>query len=529
MPATALDLTHTPDWADLVAAALLGTERRPPTLPAASGALAQRLERLDPAADAEAALLSASALVGLYRRAGWLPAATSATPFPLAPADDRPVCSPQAAWHLAQMLAGKHTVALPEWLAALAAHQQTPPPELLPVLLSYGHTRAGMRAAIIPVLGTRGRWLASLNPEWDYALLGDQTLSDAEITTLWETGSHAVRVALLAQVRSRNPAQARDLLITTWSSERADERLALLKTLAEGLSMADEPFLEQVLDDRSERVRKAAAALLAELPASRLVQRMVDRLTPLLHWTPGVGPRLPGVGQIKKPSLEVRLPEECDAAMQRDGIVLKPVSKKLGERAWWLNQMLEVVPPAVWAAAWGAVPQEILAAKISREWRGLLVGSWAEAARRSHDLTWLEVLVDLAQNGEKALSLEELLPALPPARREALVLALLKGGEALHGESPVLALLRMLPAPWSYALSRALLKVLGQRLRQMNAQDWHLRAALEIFAQRIPADLAAEAIAQITNEMRELPYWGASISEFEELLAFRDEMLRALS
>ncbi|MBX0331090.1 hypothetical protein K2Z83_25905 [Oscillochloris sp. ZM17-4] len=509
-----------PLWADLVATALLGTERRAPALPVAGGALGDLLGRLAPGDDPAGALLGAAAAVALYRRAGWLPPASAAQPFPPAPPDDLPPCSARAGAHLAQMLAGTYAAALPEWLAALASAGRAAPASLLPALLDHGRNHEDLRPVIVAALGARGRWLAGLNPDWEYAS-GAGAAAQEDATPLWETGSPAARLMLLAGLRAREPERARDLLAASWASEKVDDRERFLAALAQGLCMADEPFLEQALNDRSERVRKAAADLLATLPESALAQRMAARVAPLLRWQPG---RL-----LQRASIDVALPEEYDKAMQRDGIVRKPARSGMGEKAWWLSQMIEQIPPDAWCKLWGASPDEILKAKLPKEWRDLLLSSLSEAARRHGDQEWLEALIALRRADKKPGELAELLPALPPARREALALALLQAHQPLAGDHPALAALRSLAGPWGHDLSRAVLAALRRRLLASDKSslrtDWRLHSALELFATRMPADLAAKVGAIISDE---LPPWGGAITQFEELMRFRDAMLRAL-
>src|SRR5437762_1943286 len=77
----------------------------------------------------------------------------------------------------------------------------------------------------------------------------------------WETSPRAARELLLQQLRSTDPARAREQLAQTWETEGADERAAFLATFRTGLSLDDEPFLESALDDRSKVVRRTAADL----------------------------------------------------------------------------------------------------------------------------------------------------------------------------------------------------------------------------------------------------------------------------
>src|SRR5207253_11476466 len=86
-------------WAKLANQALLGTERRPFSLPAPGVPLGDLLSRLD-SEDPERAMLSAAAAISLYKRAGRLPAVDNRPlPEPSEP-EEWPRCSPQAGQHL---------------------------------------------------------------------------------------------------------------------------------------------------------------------------------------------------------------------------------------------------------------------------------------------------------------------------------------------------------------------------------------------------------------------------------------------
>ncbi len=67
----------------------------------------------------------------------------------------------------------------------------------------------------------------------------------------WETGGRAERVGYLTALRGQDPVVARELLAAGWSRENAEERAQLLAALRHGLSLADEEFLEDALDDRA--------------------------------------------------------------------------------------------------------------------------------------------------------------------------------------------------------------------------------------------------------------------------------------
>lgn len=236
-------------WADLVASALAGTDRR--------------------AGAGPADLLNSAARLTLARRAGQLSVA-AALPGP-ADQDPRPVTGQAACARIAGMLAGHRSVLIPEWLAAATARGRRPPDHLLPALLDLAAANPRLRPPL--AAGPRARWLAGLNPVWD--------LPDPADDTAWRLGTQARRRDWLACLRATDPARARGLLADPKLT--AAERAAFLPLLAAGLSRADEPLLEAALDDRTAPVRAAAADLLTRLPGSAYQNRMTSRSRQLLR------------------------------------------------------------------------------------------------------------------------------------------------------------------------------------------------------------------------------------------------------
>ncbi|EYT84415.1 hypothetical protein CF54_01655, partial [Streptomyces sp. Tu 6176] len=254
-----------------------------------------------------------------------------------------------------------------------------------------GPGRTDLRPAALAFAGPRGLWLARLNPEWRFALRAASGsgagLPGPEDTggvrRLWEEGLFAERVALLAAVRRQRPDAARDLLAGTWATERAEDRLMFLDSLRTGLGPADEPFLEQALGDRSRNVRSTAAELLSALPGSALAARMADRAAACVAVDRTGG----------TPVIAVEAPHECDASMERDGVVPRAPSGR-GERSWWLGQLLEAAPLGTWSARLGGrAPQEIVALPVADDWQGELHAAWCRAAVRQRDAVWARALL----------------------------------------------------------------------------------------------------------------------------------------
>lgn len=501
-------------WQELVSAAVMGTERQPFSPPRLGGSLGQLLGQLD---TPEGALLGTAALLSLYRRAGQQPASLRVSLPDACPADDRPRCSPRAGQHLALMLGGQYTELLPEWLAALDKAGLRVPDSHLPALLQRGHKQAELQPGIVGAVGRRGHWLAAQNPDWAY-VAGAGDGGDEAIHTSWRTGSRVERKALLRRLRASDPDRARDLVATTWSEESPEERAAFLEAFGEGLGMADEPFLEAALDDRRKEVRRRAAELLARLPESRLVQRMIERVNPLLGYRRGLLGR--GV------RLEVSLPDACDTGVLRDGVEPKPPAGS-GEKAWWLQQMLGTIPPRHWCARWNASPSALIKAARSGEWGTLLLTAWSAAAGLHRDPEWAEGLLETYLDGAMETAIGDLVDVLPTARREALLTRAVRAYKGpLKTSGRVVALLAAPQRQWSLDLSREVLRAIRHSATQGAVLDWQLPPLLGEIARRM--DPAIVRDASTSSATPGSAAWAHLLDEIMAVLQFRSEMLEAL-
>ncbi|MCX5423111.1 DUF5691 domain-containing protein [Streptomyces sp. NBC_00078] len=447
-------------WEELVTVALLGTERRTPPVGA-------------PGREAPVALLDAAAAETVRRRAGLRPARAADRPEP-ASEDPRPALPAAAARRLTLLLTdrpgtvgGRRGTApdlmelLPQWLATANARGFAPAPQLLPALLDAARGRTDLRPAALTFAGPRAVWLARLNPDWRFALRatpgGGTALPHPEDTEqtrrLWEEGLFAERVALLSGIRAREPAAARELLTTTWSAERAEDRLMFLDSLRAGLGPQDEPFLEQALADRSRNVRATAAELLSALPGSALAARMAVRATACV-----------AVDHARDaPTITVEAPHECDASMERDGVVAKAPAGR-GERSWWFGQLVEATPLGTWSARLGGrTPRQIVALPVTDDWQSELHAAWCRACVRQRDPEWARALLGTPSapeaGGPGAVSLAErarLLGTLGAAERADWV----AGFIATHGLSEAFQLLGVCAVPWTAPLGRAVVDAL---------------------------------------------------------------------
>lgn len=498
-------------WKEISVAALLGTQRRPFQPELASGDLGAVLTT-SPDVESERVLLRAAAITALHRRAGRLPALAEPAFPPACPADEWPRCSPQAGMILDQILGGGRSTLLSEWVMAAANHRQRCREEYLPWLLDQQKILQTIpRPVLLAVLGERGRWLAAQNPEWNaYVAYPDETI--------WHEGQRKQRLAYLTDLRAKDPAQARALLEATWGQESPAERTAFLSVLSQALSMADEPFLETALDDRYKDVRQTAASLLARLPQSRLSKRMTGRATRLLGWKSG----------LLRSTLTVVLPEECDAAMQRDGISARvPAGIKLGEKAFWLAQILASVPPTTWSTAWNRRPDQIVEAVHKHEWQEALLEGFSKAAVLHQDEEWLEACVNYHYMRNNSTALNALFAELSNQTKERWMSALLRDNPSLSYDQPASSLLALCTFEWSTEMTQAVTTVICWTLQRGDLQPWRWERLLRDVGPYFHAGSLEPTIQRMAVALQKKSNGDSSVAGLLGTLEFRLALHRA--
>jgi hypothetical protein len=497
-------------WQELVSAALVGTERRTPSLPEVTGPLGDALSDTD-AGRSPAGVLDAAALLTGYRRAGVLSVPGLPRPTP-SPPEDRPEVSAAAARRLAGLLDGgryspwigqspfrSRIDLLPEWLSIAADRGLRVPAELIPALLDVARGEAALRPAVVRVGGRRAGWLAGQRREWRYLLDTSAHDVDAPDCELWETGSPAQRAGYLATLRHIDPDAARQLLADSWTRETAEDRARFLETLREGLTATDEPFCERALDDRSRHVRAVACRLLARLPGSALRRRMAERALGLVRAEPA-GSRT---------RLTVTPPDRCDEAMRRDGITAK-APPGTGERAWWLEQVIARAALDTWSSALDLDPPTILALPVVGDFGPVWRHGLVQATVEQQDPRWAAALLDSGAVRDDFGDLPDqppfadLYPALSAEDRVRHVVGMLRGAMPFSQR-----LLESCPVPWPDEVARAVLDTLRRTARDPGQQ-------------RLLADIAGLAAARLPHTAA--PTGNPLLTDLSHVLRLRAEL-----
>jgi len=495
-------------WQEIVKTAVVGVERQPLAVKPSTDVLGHLLSQLDQT-DREGALLGAAAAAALYERAGRLPVRDS-SPLPVpCVEDDLPRCSKLSAQHLKLLLGGEHKDLLPEWLAAMAKANRRVPEECLPALLNLGGRTAALREAVIAVIGGRGQWLAAQNEDWRYAVGAFEEES-------WQTGGFDARLAFLRKLRATDPARARELVRSTWDEDKADYRSCFLAAFELDLGPEDESFLEFALNDKSKGVRREAARLLVLLPQSQLRQKITERARPLLTLKKKRGKKM----------IEVTLPDTTEEEMARFGINPKPSGfTQMGDKAWWLKQLVSLAPPSLWNQSLGETADELMKAVLaSDDWRELLLEALAMAAKHHQDREWIEALFDNQSKKGFNIDLLMILGSLPAGMREEFAL------KALRKEMDGYAVLKSCSFQWGGILSLTALGSLLQSIRKNQIDGgWQWSTLLSHIAIYFNPDQIAEAIKQISAALQKQTETPKCLDAFLATLRFRDDMLKEIN
>jgi hypothetical protein len=518
----------------LTRAAIAGTSREaPPAGDLPTDDLLGSTER-----SPERDLLLRAGMRAVYGAAGRRAESGTEAPEP-APGETLPPCSAKAAEIVRPLFTGRRDEILSEALERLRLAGLRLPHALLPAALDV--QRNELRQSIVAVLGERGRWLAGFDPAWGWAVATTGG-SEQDDETVWQEGALPQRLEALRRVRGRDAEQGRRWVEEAWKSEKADARTAFIEALEHGLSLGDEAFLERALDDRSVKVRGAAAALLAGLPGSAYAARAAARADALLgDYEPS------GRGFLRRRAgrLVVQPPEEPDDAWLRDLPGAGDPVWGVGEKARSVARIVEAVPPEHWEERFGLDPEAIVAALEGDEWEAAVLIGWCRAAASRGNRAWALPLWercyrlpsgDAEQRAAWDVVLFNLVGCLDRISFARATSRLLDGGEMPERLSQTLM---ALPGPWGESLSRVYCEALRERARvvfsgRRTTIDAHWPNTFQAAAARLSPSCLERArvnppqppAGEQENHIK--GYWRRELEKFEETLELRRKLVEEI-
>lgn len=506
----------------LVTTAIIGTGQAGNTKPLTDTPVDALAAQLGTTEIERRLLLTAGALA-VYQQVGSVPAAAPAAPQPAA-RESLAVCSEKAAHLVQELLQGQQRELLSEAVQRLKQANLRLPYTLLPLALGYGAQSVEIRAALAPVLGERGHWLSQFEKKWSWlAQFLPKSVEQDDAETLWQEGTNGVRRQVLEQVRASDAALGRQWLMDTWKQEKAETRALLLEALEIGLSSDDEPLLEQALDDRSELVRGIGALLLAHLPTSAFMQRVLSRADAILTYKDG--------------KFSIELPLQYDESWQRDGIKAQTQQQYREEQI--ATQVLTRVPPTHWEKRFAATPTKLIEATTrTQNLKVDLIAVWSHATMLFGGPNWYEPLwAWLCRHpGTSTLHYEQLtgiyktLAAQLPQRvaEEYVQQQFEKEGE--HWHTALVALKR----PWSAAFGDRCLEEFRSHCFALNehttpSSQW--QATLVATALALPPECFKAALTTWQfpeNKSWQIQQWKHALKNFTAVIRIRKRIIEEI-
>jgi hypothetical protein len=425
-----------------------------------------------------AALLSDCAALGVAAFGATLPQEATADPVPPAPPETAALPRPAARAVLDAIMSVDDEVLLTEWCALAKAGNVVAEHRMLPALLALGTARPGLRAAVVEVLGTRGRWLAGTRPGWSWASGAAPLVDEVPLQEILDLPS-AQRVRALRRKRKVDPAGVGAFIAEEFeASRRSADRQVLISALETGLGPQDEQLLEAALDDKAAAVHDEALHLLRKLPTSRLATRAARRLRQGLRLT--------------QDGLDVR-PDELwtgqpDAEEQRD--LMRDGSEK--GVAGRIRAAAGSVPPSYWTTTLKADDAKAAGMLRRGPWAAALLRGVADQLAAARDPRPWAVAAAETLTGMEQL---EMLAALPAAVAEQAVVAVSKNW---HYDLLDHACAQ-LPAPWSPETTRALL----HRYAALPDPRWRTGRPPAVLLARGDADLLGASWEALTRRWPE--------------------------
>ncbi len=492
----------------LITAALLGSARAPELPPAPDPGLEELWSRI-PTGNPAGALLHGLALSRCMLRAGAKPVKGSGeskvTPCP---PEGRETLSPAAVDLTRRLVSGEYAEIFPEWLDMAVAVGRILPARVLPEFLAAATKNPAMRATAPALVGERGFWIARRHPQFSWLLESGVAEAGA-----WEEGSPAERLTWFRLKREEDPELCASVIAAGWKDEDAAMRESILRLIVRSPLACDEEWLEnQAMKDRRQENRELASCALMGLRDSGFRARALNRAGRFVRKGAGC--------------LQVDPPEVFDPLWVGDGIREKP-PQGTGEKAWWLRQIIAMVPIEDWSDVLGIDAERMFSMRVEDDWRDALVMGWLDSGRLQPQRAVAEKFLPFVTALEtwpsnvisKGLFIASLLESMEVARRVRVLDGLVK--DLPH--ELALDLIVRCGAVISRGEGLAILATIETAIFQRSG---HL---IRPQARALAACVPPEEIDALLLGISKLPEVDAAVEAFATTLEFRRSMISQLS
>jgi hypothetical protein len=487
-------------WNNIIQTAMLGTNKKQVTageLPEALSA-ATTVITGNTNIDKEEQFLQIASLAFNYRQSGAQPLHKEVD-IPVAPAEEKPYCTPKAFQVLKDILEEESYTLLNGWLQLCSRKGQLVPPSLLPILLDKATQQKSLRTAVENCMGKRGEWLSAFNQSWNF------TAAESE-EDRWLTGKPEQRKEVLEQLRITNPALARQWIQETWAQENANSKAELLKAFHVNPDAKDVEWLESIMSEKSQKVKEEVMNILRQIPSSTIIQHYWQ----LVQESITLKKESAFLGLSTKNVLTIQVP----AGINEAGIEKVSSQKEFTDEEFILYQLVGYIPPHCWEEYFKLSPADILQLFGRHKTSEKLIPAIVIATGRFKDLTWAPLFT-----GDKDRHYVSLLPLLSDTERDAY---LLKNFEQMI-DMVIPFLTQENTSEWKLPVARAVLKHTAANSYQYN------RSFYNRYIHFIPVEIATELDSFLPTEPYQQHTWRTNAEYIRKLLQLKQRTTQSFS
>jgi hypothetical protein len=243
------------------------------------------------------------------------------------------------------------------------------------------------------------------------------------------------------------------------------------------------------------------------------------------------------LSKLRKRRLEITLPEALDKAAIRDGINAKPpAQQKIGERAYWLMQMIAIARPAHWCERFRCDIETLIAAALSTDYAVDLLLALSDASIRHRDTAWIAALStqwlawsDHAElQGVAAQTTATLVAAAPASEGDAILRRLLAASKPPQLDF-LQGALAATDVEWSAETTGLAFERLDQRT-QIGASDYtRARNMFVHWGTRVEAATASRALTRMLERTSDKSGWRNALEGLHDIIEFRLAMRQELA
>jgi hypothetical protein len=372
-------------WNLIINTALLGTDKRVLKKEEIGADLAGAIDVVTASAqNQEEVFLQTAALVYNYRQCGFMPMRKEAVSISRAEEEVRGYVSTLAHHVLYDILVTGSISLLQFWLEHCVRVQKIVQPEAIPILMETATKHRSIRPLAYDCCGKRGAWLIQFNSDWE-------SLDTSSNEQLWLTGTLHQRTKMLAELRIIDREKTIALLRETWTQENAATRTEFVQQLSINAGDDDLPFVEELLKDKSVKVKDEAIKILKKIPGSSIVQLYWGLLKPSV----GLKKEKGLLGFNSKMVLDILPIKVVDNFIYGTGIEKMSSEKNVSEADFLVYQLLRSVPPSFFEQHLALGKGELLKLLQQHSKGRELLSALALGAIRFNDIEWLRIIVGI--------------------------------------------------------------------------------------------------------------------------------------